>query len=115
MNKKQQLRKIADVLWFKAFLKPDCEICGKKAVQVHHFFPKGQFGHLRYNVENGISLCKGCHFRLHHQDPIIQQAIIGKRGLKWYEGLRDISREKPASYQSIGYYKKIINELNKYD
>lgn len=110
-TKKQQLRSKGDKLWFKVCLKPECELCGNKAIQVHHFFPKGQFGHLRYNIDNGISLCMGCHFRLHHQDPTIQQAIINKRGKEWYEKLRDISRENPASYQTIAYYQLIIKQL----
>ena len=110
-TKKQQLRSKADVLYFKVCFKEKCELCDKPAKQVHHFFPKGQFGHLRYNIENGISLCLKHHYHLHHQDPTIQQAIIDVRGKEWYEKLRDISREKPASYQTIGYYKEVIEKL----
>lgn len=113
MNKKQRLRKEADKLWFQKCIKDKCEICGESGyLQVHHFFPKGQFGHLRYNLDNGISLCRGCHFHLHHQDPRIQQKIIAKRGIKWYTDLLDISRENPASYQTIKYYQDIIKQLN---
>ena len=115
-TKKQQLRSKADVLYFKVCLKDRCEICDKPAQQVHHFFPKGQFGHLRYNIDNGISLCMGCHFAHHHKgDPTIHAWIIYKRGHDWYQKLGDVSRETPASYQTINYYEKVINELNKYE
>ena len=110
-SKKAILRSQADKLWFTKLLKIECLLCEAPAVQVHHFFPKGQFGHLRYDLENGISLCMGCHFRIHNQDPTLQQDIIANKGIKWYETLRDKSREKPSSYQTIKYYKKIIEQL----
>ena len=112
MTKKQQLRKQADKLWFEKCLLTYCEICEKPAQQVHHFFPKGQYGHLRYDIDNGISLCKGCHFRLHHQDPEIQQKIITNRGVEWYHELLDKSREAPATYQTIEYYERVIKNLS---
>ncbi len=109
---KANLRRKADKLWFQRLLKPSCELCGGRAVQVHHFFPKGQFGHLRYDLENGISLCMGCHFRLHHQDPTTQQDIIKARGIEWYETLKGKSRLTPNSYQKISFYKNVIEKLN---
>ena len=112
MNTKQRLRKQADKLWYNKCLLRYCECCEKPAVQVHHFFPKGQFGHLRYNIDNGISLCMACHFAHHHKgDPRIHQQVIVNRGVEWYHSLLDISRETPASYQTIGYYKSKIKEL----
>ena len=111
MNKKTQLRKRADRAWFTKNLKPICECCGKPSVQVHHFFPKGRFGHLRYNDDNAISLCQGCHFSHHHAgDPTIHQTIIKKRGQNWYNNLLIESKERPQSYQTIAYYNQIIQE-----
>ena len=109
---KAQLRKKCDKAWFTKLLKPQCDVCGKEARQVHHFFPKGQFGHLRYCPENAISICFSCHFAHHHKgDPRIHQTIVDKRGLKWYWDLRDKSRENPQSYQTISYYKSILESL----
>jgi len=113
---KAQLRRKADKLFYLKLLKERCEVCGKKTQQVHHFFPKGQFGHLRYDLNNGISLCNSCHFSHHSKgDPRIHQTIISKRGQKWYTELRDKSREPPASYQKISYYRDTINKLNKHE
>ena len=112
-NKKKKLRGMADRLWYRAYLKSFCEVCGiNYQLQGHNFYYKGSYGHLRYLEENHITLCKKCHFVLHHQDPKkITDQIINKRGQEWYKKLRDISREKPASYQSIGYYQKVIELL----
>lgn len=112
MDNKARLRKTADRIWFLKCIKKECEVCGKEASQVHHFFPKGQFGHLRYDINNGISICNACHFSHHTKgNPIIHQTIIQKRGQKWYEELRDKSRKSPQSYQTIAYYKNTINKL----
>jgi len=75
MTKKAKLRKRADKAWTLALVKKECECCGDKfRLQVHHFFPKSQFGHLRYDKDNGVTLCGKCHFELHHKsNPKIQQ------------------------------------------
>ena len=111
-NKKAQLRSKCDMAWYNKCLLRYCEVCEKPAQQVHHFFPKGQFGHLRYNTDNGISLCNGCHFAHHSKgDPRIHQTIIKNRGIEWYNELLNESRKNPASYQTIGYYKDKLKEL----
>jgi 5-methylcytosine-specific restriction endonuclease McrA len=112
-NKKASLRREADKLWFRAYLKDCCEVCGKYGIlQGHHFYYRSSYGHLRYNKENHITLCRGCHFVLHHQDPKkIEQRIIKKRGQKWYANLLKESRRNPASYQTISYYQEVIEKL----
>ena len=110
MNKKKRLRNKADKLWFKACMKTHgnkCEVCGKPAKQVHHFFPKSSYSHLRYDINNGIPMCTGCHFTHHTKgDPKIQQAIIEKRGNKWFKKLANKKRQ--SSYKTIKYYKSTI-------
>ena len=117
-NKKKKLRGIADKLWFKACIKRygnRCESCGSHANQVHHVFPKGMCSVLRFDIDNGSPICQVCHFRLHHLgDPTILQAIIAKRGQKWFDDLKAKSKKQMASYLSIGYYEDIINKLTKY-
>ena len=115
MTKKQQLRKRADKLWYELLLKPECEICGKPARQVHHFYYKSSYGHLRYDLDNGISLCQSCHFVLHHQDPKkIEALIIENRGKKWHNKLQKKAQTPPPpSYQTIKYYEDIIKKLEK--
>jgi len=115
-SKKQQLRDKADKLWKQVIIgnKTLCEVCENEPINTaHHFYTRSNFGHLRYNINNGIAIGKECHFAHHHKgDPSIHARIIKKRGFKWYEDLRDISREKPASYQSIKYYLETIEQLN---
>ena len=113
-NPKAKLRRRADRLWYQIGLKEKCELGGEAAVQLHHFFYKSQYGHLRYDLNNGISLCQRCHFRLHHSDPkLMTDKIIEKRGLKWYNKLKNKAQNRPKpSYQNIKYYKDIIQQLN---
>jgi len=113
MNPKSRLQHKADKLWYLKYLRPACEVCGKKAVQVHHFYYKGSYGHLRYNKDNAISLCMSCHFILHHQDPKkIEIKIIEARGQKWYKRLQEQALNKPeGSYLTMDYYRDKIKEL----
>jgi len=118
-SKKKRLRGQCDRLWYEVCIKKygnQCDVCGGKArIQVHHFFPKGLYGILRYDLDNGISLCMGCHFK-HHTcgDPTIHQTIVAKRGQKWYNDLKEKSKSKESSYQTIKYYENTIIKLNKY-
>lgn len=114
MNPKAKLRKTADKLWFNKHLEENCEICGcSEYLQVHHFYYKSSYGHLRYDPENAITLCRKCHFILHHQDPKkITDEIIDLRGQKWYNRLKKRAYNKPkSSYQTIQYYEDIISKL----
>ena len=111
-SKKAKLRSQADRLWFGKLLKPKCEICEGKAIQVHHFFYKSSYGHLRYDENNGVSLCQHCHFLLHTRDPkIIVDKIIEARGKEWYINLKAKALLKPKSgYQNIGWYNEAIKK-----
>jgi 5-methylcytosine-specific restriction endonuclease McrA len=113
----KKLRSEADRLWFRLCLETHgeiCEVCGKPAVQVHHFFPKSNFGHIRYLVENGVVICQGCHLKHHTGNPLIQQEIINGRGIKWYRALKEKALTRPKdSYANISYYKGVIEDLTK--
>lgn len=113
INKKKRLRSKADVIWYNLLLKKKCEVCSKPAIQVHHFFPKSLYGHLRYDLENGITLCQGCHFTHHMKDdPVISQTIIKKRGTKWLARLTKKALNSPGgSYLTILYYENTIQRL----
>lgn len=114
-KKKRTLQKKADRLWFELLKEKDCEVCGKPSVQVHHFFPKGSFSNLRYDLDNGISICQGCHMAHHLKgNPTIHQIIIEKRGTAWYESLLEKSKEPiESSSRTIGYYEEVIKKLEK--
>jgi 5-methylcytosine-specific restriction endonuclease McrA len=113
MNKLRRLRSQADKLTYEKYLQPICEICGKRAIQLHHFYPKGAYGALRYTPENLISLCLGCHFRLTHQNRRLEDIIREKRGEEWYKELHKKSLEIKYSYKNQKYYEDIIAYLEK--
>ncbi len=116
VSKKRRLQKVADRLWFELLIEKDCEVCGKCGnLQEHHFFPKGSFSNLRYDLDNGISICQGCHMAHHLKgNPTIHQIIIEKRGIAWYESLLKKSREPvESSSRTIGYYQEVIKKLEK--
>lgn len=70
-DRKKHLKKECDKLWYLKCLEihgNKCVVCGEPAVQVHHFFPKGLYPQLRYEIENGVPLCMK-HHRLIHDQP----------------------------------------------
>ena len=108
-NKKKYLRQKADKLWYQLLLKDKCLVCPNKAIQVHHYYYKGQYGFMRYDLENGISLCQSCHFILHHSDPKrITDKIEREMGKKWKEKLL-----KQESRKFMMTLKKNLNYLRK--
>ncbi len=112
IDKKKRLKNKADKLWYHKHLKENCEICGKRANQVHHFFPKGHYAHLRHDEDNAISVCQGCHMKIHFTgspEPI--QILIKKRGEEWYNRLLEKSKERPKTL-GVGHYEAIIEELS---
>jgi len=70
LPKKKRLREICDQLWSLA-VKIDwgcgCAMCKKREdLNSHHLIPRQHYA-LRYDLQNGICLCAGCHrFNPHH-------------------------------------------------
>lgn len=58
----------------------ECRICGYKGRKIiaHHLRVWKNFPEERFNIENGITLCRGCHCRLHttHKDIIDFKVIL---------------------------------------
>lgn len=115
-TKKQRLRSQALKLWYLKYLKGYCEICGSNYIlQGHHYFYRSTYGHLMFDKDNHITLCRKCHFKLHHQDPKkIEGYIIESRGTRWINRLKKKAFKRPtSSYQTIGYYQDTITKLSK--
>jgi len=51
-----------------AYNKTTCEWCHMPSMvfQAHHVVTKGSSCALRFEPENGVYLCKGCHFKVHN-------------------------------------------------
>jgi len=113
----KKIEKQADTKWRDTILEENnykCEVCGKLANQVHHFFTKGQNGHLRYDFTNGIPICRSCHFRhTHLGDPTIHATVIKKRGQKWYNKLLAKSKLKPTSFKNLKWYQQQLALVEK--
>lgn len=89
---------------------PFCLICGQTQQVMHHFFPKSVSARLRYEWDNLIPLCNGCHNRLHQSgDPSYEQRIIEKKGKEWYDRLNSIRRE--VIKVNVEYYRNIQKDL----
>jgi transposase len=57
-------------IWRKSVLKRDnftCQVCGKHGgkLNAHHLNNFSEFKELRYELSNGITLCKNCHEEFH--------------------------------------------------
>lgn len=97
LSKIERLKREADNLWKEVLMKRyngKCFACGKKAIEVHHFVPKQQSVALRYDLKNGIPLCRSCHFQIHlKSDPMFVMIIAFKKGKKWVEYLQRKKKE----------------------
>lgn len=61
-----------------------CEACNRKFELCHHFIEKSQSASLRFDEDNLIFLCSGCHFRHHGTgDQTIMAKVILGRGQAW--------------------------------
>jgi predicted restriction endonuclease len=45
-----------------------CRLCGnKKQIVAHHLKLFSEFPELRFSIDNGITLCRSCHWKIHNQ------------------------------------------------
>lgn len=113
---KQATLKLADKMWRIAIVREHgdrCELCGAVAVDCHHIYFKSSYPFLRFDISNGIPLCRHCHHILHNENrELIENKIIAQRGKEWHEKLLQKAYQgKLAGTATIFYYKKVIEEL----
>lgn len=120
---KKTLTKELEVLWKEACLYTwgdICEVCRKPANAFHHFIPRSKSLFLRYDVLNGVPLCRSCHSKIHHitknPDDVyeIQKKIRKQRGKVWENYIDTNKRIKGGSYtielleKQIKYLKDLL-------
>lgn len=98
---KSYLNKKKDEQWSKAVKERDnhtCQYCGKKEyLNSHHIFSRSNFT-TRWDLDNGITLCSGCHtfsskFSAHKTPAEFIEWVKEKKGLAWYERLREKAKQ----------------------
>lgn len=109
-KKRKRLKNKADKVmqeWGRRTYK-SCIVCGKDMSCLHHFYPKSMASALRYEKDNLIPLCAGCHFKHHNGDPRIHASICHLKGDLWYKQLME--KKYYIIKPSIKYYQDIIKK-----
>jgi len=108
---KRPLIKKLDNAWAKKIKEYGmCEKCHKtKPLNAHHFYSRS-IRIVRWDIENGFCLCVGCHvfsssFSAHKTPAEFVEWAIEKRGIKWYENLKErknsMIKYKDADYDNL--------------
>ena len=107
------MQKKCDTLLQTIFMesKPKCEGCGKPAKCAHHYFTKGCSSALRYDFDNLVPVCAGCHTR-HHKasDPKLHAKVIENRGIEWHKAL-ELKKNTTIIKISQKYYNEVFLKL----
>lgn len=88
-----------------------CLVCGKELSAGHHYHCKSTSTALRYDLENILPLCAGCHFRHHNGDPLIHETAIRIKGNEWADRLKEKRREGAGQQYSRAWYEQKAEEL----
>ncbi len=128
-KQKKQLEREVNILWHLAGLKKWGDRCffedfysEKRAKEhqrttssCHHYFRKGLYPHLRFNIDNAVPVCWSCHYRMEKVDITMASDIRRIRGEGWYNALLELSRQKlESSFQTIEYYQEQIRKLKEF-
>jgi 5-methylcytosine-specific restriction endonuclease McrA len=56
-----------------------CRMCGKRStyIQAHHILPWSKFPKFRYDVNNGVVLCKNCHLSIKNKEWFYAPKFLG--------------------------------------
>jgi len=92
---KRTLRNKADSLWSKVIrLRGRCEWCSNKNhLQAAHIESR-RYLSIRYDLDNGLCLCAGCHLKAHHSPTKFTYWLEDYKGREYLEELH--KRNKPT-------------------
>ena len=95
-NPRKTQRNRLDKKWSLIIRRPGkCEICGSLGpLNAHHIFGS-RYISTRWDLDNGICLCVGCHHKAHERSLVFAEWIKNKRGYPWYIDLRKRHFGKP--------------------
>ena len=89
----------------------ECLVCGKPSQVGHHYYSKGSCSALRYDINNIVPLCHGCHMGIHTRcDPEIQNTINEVKGKEWLEELR-VKKRNSFVKTNMEYYENMEKKL----
>ena len=110
-----KLKEKADALMRLICLKehPNCEACGKgqhqDVLHAHHWVKRSRSGALRHDPKNIVTLCEGCHFKVHNYEASVIAEVIRVRGYEWHDDLED--RRRDLIKTTIPHYEGVIEML----
>jgi 5-methylcytosine-specific restriction endonuclease McrA len=90
--------------------KESCEKCGSlNTLQCHHIIPRTNYS-LRFDLENGVCLCKSCHIYWAHKDAVaFYHWVKDVRNIDYLESARH--RQSKNDYNAIFMY--LLSEAEK--
>lgn len=98
-DKKKILKNKLEELWKMYCLLRDnntCQYCGSKEdLQVHHIISRKN-SNTKYDVDNGITLCKRCHAKIslnNNERMLFMLWYFKKFGIEKYEQLQEKARQ----------------------
>lgn len=139
----QKLEEECRLLWrmlvyIRADFKCEYPTCGFRwsKLDAHHYYSKGAYPHLRFDLQNGMALCSKHHTagfsrESAHSDPLFREKILGKidgfkavRTEDWDKRLMikagqtshklDLKLEKLYLIEELKKYKKEYDEMPDY-
>ena len=73
-----------------------CAICGLPSQAAHHFFGKKAYPSVRFNLDNSVACCKGCHsikIHLKGQTELARDALISRIGQDRFDKVKKLANE----------------------
>jgi len=88
-----------------------CMVCGSEYSCLHHYYTKSMSLRLRYDWENLIPLCAGCHFSHHNGNPEIHNKVRDIKGEDWLKELE--AKKRQIANDTIEYYEDLLTKFNR--
>lgn len=82
------LKKLMDTTWSKRVLERDfyrCQWCFRAGTDPHHIIYKSQSQATRWDIDNGICLCRECHDEAHKNPERFRRDMMRNMGIKYNE------------------------------